>query len=254
MEFVCARAQELPMMLVDALAEYRFQVFVERLGWELPSEPGYETDEFDRPDTVHLMARNEDGHIVGCGRLLPTTGPYLLERVFPQLLNGLPVPRSPQVWELSRFAAMPTQPGVSASRRDYMAERVLLQALRHCASQGVTHLLAVSTPAVERLLLRAGVQCQRLGPPELYAGQPVLAFVIAVSDSSLRALEVFERAATQACNVERAQGLRQDGLNLSVLQDLAALARLSQLAPARQQADFGLGLPTTAVPAAATWH
>ncbi len=254
MEFVCARAQELPMMLVDALAEYRFQVFVQRLGWELPCQPGYESDEFDRADTVHLMARDDHGHIVGCGRLLPTTGPYLLERVFPQLLNGLPVPRSPQVWELSRFAAMPTQPGVSAGRRDYMAERVLLQALRYCAGQDVTHLLAVSTPAVERLLLRAGVQCQRLGPPELYAGQPVLAFVIAVSDSSVRALEAFERAATQACSVERGGGPRSEGLGLSVLQDLAALARLSQLAPAHQAVGAMLMAPMAAVSVGATWH
>jgi len=229
MNFVCARAHELPTPLYQSLAEYRYEVFVQRLGWELPGEPGCEQDEFDQPDTVHLVARDDDERIVGCGRLLPTTGPYLLESVFPQLLNGLPVPRNPQVWELSRFAAMPTQPGATASRRDFAAERVLLQALRFCAGQDVTHLLAVSTPPVERLLLRAGVECQRLGPPEMFNGQPVLAFVIAVNANSIAALEAFERAAVEQAAVERGATRRQPGAELQVLQNLVSLSHVRLL-------------------------
>lgn len=191
MNVVCARAKELSQPLYDSLARYRYDVFVQRLGWELDTLPGYEQDQFDHPDTVHIVARNGDDEVVGCGRLLPTTGPYLLESVFPQLFNGLQVPRSTRVWELSRFAAM----GANLRRQDYMAERILLQSLRFCAANGVSHLLAVSTPPVERLLLRAGVECQRLGPPEIIDGQAILAFVIAVTDVSIAALEHFELAA-----------------------------------------------------------
>lgn len=195
MSFVCAPAVEIPQPLYDSLAQYRYKVFVERLGWELPSQPGYEQDQFDHAGTVHVVAHGADGGIVGCGRLLPTTGPYLLESVFPQLLNGMPVPRSEKVWELSRFAAMDPARADAAGAHDHMAERVLLQALRFCAERGVTHLLAVSTPPVERLLLRAGVECQRLGPPDMAGGKPVLAFVIAVSAASIAALTLIEEAA-----------------------------------------------------------
>lgn len=197
MDVVCARADAIEAPLYDALAQYRYQVFVERLGWELPSQPGYEQDEFDHAGTVHLMARHADGSMAGCGRLLPTSGRYLLESVFPQLLNGIPVPCSDQVWELSRFAAMDTASGAAPAYHHHMAERVLLQALRFCAARGVTHLLAVSTPPVERLLQRAGVECQRLGPPDLAGGKPVLALVIAVSARSIEALAVIEAAALQ---------------------------------------------------------
>ena len=38
--------------------------------------------------------------------MLPTTRPYLLDEVFPHLLHGIAPPHSPDVWELSRFAAM----------------------------------------------------------------------------------------------------------------------------------------------------
>ena len=48
----------------------------------------------------------EAGRVVGCARLLPTTRPYLLGEVCPQLLNGMPPPSSPEIWELSRFAAL----------------------------------------------------------------------------------------------------------------------------------------------------
>lgn len=220
MNFVCAPAAEIPQALYDSLAAYRYEVFVQRLGWELPSQPGYEQDQFDHEETVHVVARRLDGSIVGCGRLLPTTGPYLLEEVFPGLLNGLPTPRSPQIWELSRFAAMPAKGAEASQAPDYMAERLLLQALRFCAKRGVTHLLAVSTPPVERLLQRAGVECQRLGPPEMVGGKPVIAFVIAVSEASIAALARIEAAAL----AEEAPVRAARGEGLHVLQELQALA------------------------------
>jgi acyl homoserine lactone synthase len=206
MEFLTARACEFSTALYASLAGYRSEVFVERLGWDLKTTPGFEQDEFDREDTVHVVARDDDGDIVGCGRLLPTTESYLLGSVFPELLNGMAPPCSEQVWELSRFAAMGVNPTNPLGRRHYMAERVLLEAVRFCAGRQVTHLLAVSTPPVERLLQRAGVDVTRLGPPVIRQGQPVIAFVIAVNQRSLEALAQFEAAA--AGNQERPASAR----------------------------------------------
>ena len=242
MNIVCAHADAIAPLLYDALAQYRYRVFVERLGWELPSQPGHEQDEFDHAGTVHLMARRADGSIVGCGRLLPTTGRYLLEGVFPQLLNGIPTPRSERIWELSRFAAMDPAVADAPSHNDHMAERVLLQALRYCAERGVTHLLAVSTPPVERLLQRAGVECQRLGPPDMAGGKPVLAFVIAVSQRSIDALSVIEAAAMQQqapVRLPRATGqqtlqsliaLAHEGLDATIGVDLGDSAPAANIA------------------------
>ncbi len=195
MNFLTARASEISTALYASLANYRYEVFVERLGWDLQTTPGFEQDQFDREDTVHVVARDDDGDIVGCGRLLPTNQPYLLGSVFPELLNGMEAPCSEQVWELSRFAAMGVNPTNPLGRRHYMAERVLLEAVRFCATRGVTHLIAVSTPPVERLLQRAGVEVCRLGPPTIRQGQPVIAFVITVNARSIDALTQFELAA-----------------------------------------------------------
>jgi acyl homoserine lactone synthase len=184
----------MPAGLYQELSAYRRKVFVDRLGWDLRCAAGGEQDQFDRDDTVYLVARDDDD-VIGCGRLLPSTAPYLLQEVFPELLNGLEPPRSHTVWELSRFAVGGV--GKAEVARDkYLATRMLLRALEHCQRQGVEQLLAVTTGAVERLMLRAGVDLQRLGPPALIDGQPVFAFVIWVNEHSIAALTVFEDAVT----------------------------------------------------------
>jgi len=82
----------LPKSLYTDLVAYRHQVFVEMLGWELDTPNGYERDQFDRPGTVYVVARDDAQRISGCARPLPTTKLYLLSEVFPELLNGLPPP------------------------------------------------------------------------------------------------------------------------------------------------------------------
>jgi len=77
-----------------ALATYRHEVFIEALGWQLPVENGLERDQFDRPDTLYVVAQDTCGSVCGCARLLPTTQAYLLDEVFPGLMNGLPAPHA----------------------------------------------------------------------------------------------------------------------------------------------------------------
>ena len=60
MYVVCARADELPAQVLEALADYRYQVFVKRLGWAMGCEEGRELDQFDRDDTVHLLAQDDE--------------------------------------------------------------------------------------------------------------------------------------------------------------------------------------------------
>ncbi len=83
-----------------------------------------------------MVAQNDTGEIIGTARLLPTTQPYLLGEVFPQLMNGLPVPACEDVWELSRFAAVDiNSPATSLHGQFSSAVAVdLLRAARRCAA------------------------------------------------------------------------------------------------------------------------
>lgn len=181
--FVSGIRAELPNDLYADLGIYRHQVFVEMLGWELDTPNGYEWDQFDRPDTFYVVARDDTQRITGCARLLPTTKPYLLGEIFPELLNGLPPPCVPDVWELSRFAAVDVT-NASGTARGQMSSPIavaLLQSAVQAASNlGATRLITVSPIGVERLLRHAGFKAHRAGPPMVVGGHPLFACWIAV--------------------------------------------------------------------------
>jgi acyl homoserine lactone synthase len=162
-----ATERELPTDLNLALAAYRYRIFIERLGWPLQQRrQRQERDQFDRPDTLYVVALDADGVICGCARLLPTDQPYLLAEVFPHLL--LHAPHSQQIWELTRFAA--DAPDVT---------RMLLNAVLARARQGGAHKLLTFSPlAVERLLLRHGLVAERIGTPHELDGKTVCAYSI----------------------------------------------------------------------------
>ena len=84
--------------------QLRHEVFHDRLGWEVTTDNGMEHDEFDHADPVYVLAKGDEDEVLGCWRLLPTTGPNMLRDTFPQLLHGQRAPQQADVWELSRFA------------------------------------------------------------------------------------------------------------------------------------------------------
>ena len=146
-----------------------------------------ELDQFDRPDTVYVIVQTDDGDIVGCARLLPTTRPYLLAEVFPQLLNGLPPPRSPEVWELSRFSAVDLNKQAPAVRGQFdstIALKLLEESIACAASRGARRLITVSPLGVERLLHRGGFQAHRAGPPMVIDRYPLFACWIEIGCAS----------------------------------------------------------------------
>jgi acyl homoserine lactone synthase len=182
-----------------AIAQYRHKIFIERLGWQLSVNNGLERDQFDRPDTLYVIAQAPDGAICGCARLLPTTRPYLLGEIFPSLLPDTPLPCDRHVWELSRFAASAVGNAARATVDAAGITRDLLAASVHSASvHGARRLITVSPLGVERLLHRMGVHAYRAGPPVMIAGKPVFACWIEIDRQTRSALDldIEQRCAT----------------------------------------------------------
>jgi len=181
-QYISGTSTSLAAEVLAGLARFRHRVFVEMLGWELQTRDGLELDQFDRADTVYVAARNEHGAVVGIARLLPTTRPYLLRDVFPQLLHEQPLPCTSAVWELSRFAAVDfdstrTTPVSQAAAQvsSPVAVGLLREAMRVAAELGAERLITVSPLGVERLLRKAGFRAHRAGPPIVVEGHPVFA-------------------------------------------------------------------------------
>ncbi len=187
MDVISGVQEELGQDLYSKVARYRHQVFVERLGWQLQSRDGAELDQFDRPDTLYIVAQSEQGCITGCARLIPTTRPYLLGEVFPQLLNGLPPPCHPDVWELSRFASVDFNAKPTSTLSQFsltVAVELLQQSIACAAARGAKRLITVSPIGVERLLRRAGFYAHRAGPPMIIDGHPIFACWIEVDGAN----------------------------------------------------------------------
>ena len=184
MEFIAGVSTCLSEAIHTSAARYRYKVFVETLGWELDTDGELELDQFDRADTVYVVARDNAGQVNGFARLLPTTGAYLLGDIFPQLLNGQPVPCAPDVWELSRFAAVDfTKQTTSAlgQMSSEIAVGLLQEAIACAAAHGARRLITVSPIGIERLLRKAGFHAHRAGPPMVVDGHALFACWIEIN-------------------------------------------------------------------------
>lgn len=182
MQFISGEPTVLHPDLMVGMARYRYKVFVKKLGWQLQCENSLEFDQFDREDTVYVVAQNDAAEVVGTARLLPTTRPYLLGEVFPQLLHGAQPPCSPEVWELSRFAAVDFAADTGSALEQFSSPimRNLLRTSMACAAaRGAKRFITVSPLGVERLLRRLGFQAHRLAPPVIVDGHPIFACSIA---------------------------------------------------------------------------
>ena len=189
MRVISGNLATLPSGLYTKIARYRYEVFVERLGWDLKTFGGLEYDQFDRRDTIHIVAENDDGRIVGCARLLPTVRPYLLGEVFPYLLDDEVPPCSDAIWELSRFAAfdhLSETVGQVKQCSSPVAVDILRESIMSAANQGAKRLITVSPVGVERLLRLAGFKARRAGRAMIINGHAIVACWIDVVDEKPR--------------------------------------------------------------------
>ena len=191
MKIIAGRAQELPSGVLYEMARYRHRVFIQRLGWDLQSHGRLELDQFDRRDTLYVIAYRRR-RVVGIARLLPTHRPYLLGEVFPQLLGELTPPRAADVWELSRFAAFdivaPCVRAVTARshrRPSAFALEFLKLVMEVAAKAGAKRLLSVSPLGIERILKRGCIDFERLGPVLSIDGASLVACAFDLRDASL---------------------------------------------------------------------
>lgn len=193
MRILTGYSNELSPGIQTKLFKYRYDVFVNRLGWELDTPMDMEKDQFDHEDTLYVVAKDDEQNIQGCARLLPTTEPYLLEEVFPELLNGMPAPKSNEIWEVSRFTNASTTDkqtsGISVGNGGQISEVSFYELLKktiQCAKmKGAKHLISVSPVGIERLLKKCKISSHRLGPPIISNNHAIVACWINIEESMI---------------------------------------------------------------------
>lgn len=183
MDYLSGRYDELTSVERQRLAHYRYQVFVERLGWQLSTPSDLEFDQFDHSGTHYIVAEQDDRNIKGCARLLPTTQPYLLSEVFTSLLGGVPAPCQDDIWELSRFTSLDLDAPTGKDEQmtsDENTVGLFMATLDYAKTCGVSHLVSVSPVAIGRLLKRGGIDFKWLAPPQVLDNRTLGACYITV--------------------------------------------------------------------------
>lgn len=159
-----ARPDEAP--LIDSMYRLRHAVFSERLRWTSLNPDGRELDQYDRMNPVYLICRNDDSEAVGCWRLLPTVGPYMLKDIFGHLLHGATAPEREDCWEISRFALDPQMRDyVSLGAVNRVVGHMLVELFDFAERYGIARVVAASDIRFDRILRRAGLQTHHFGPP-----------------------------------------------------------------------------------------
>lgn len=175
---------------LDGMFRLRHEVFKERLNWDVGSRSGQERDDFDDLEPVYIVCE-EDGEVLGSWRLLPTTGPYMLKNVFPELLHGAEAPEHENVWEISRFAVSKRVAGNDSLGTIRSVTNTLLEELfTFAARRNIERIVAVSDVRFERILKRAGLLTKRYGPPLQVGVTKAVAGFADVNDLNLKRLEL----------------------------------------------------------------
>lgn len=143
--------------LLDEMFKLRKRVFHDRLGWEVDVTDGKEIDMFDNLHPAYLIALDDDGDLVGCMRILQTTGPHMLADVFIDIMDGEPPVRSSQLWEVTRFCVDTDKlkSGKSRNSISYVTSELFVAATEYGKNAGIMDAVAVIDPIMNRVMIRS---------------------------------------------------------------------------------------------------
>lgn len=153
-------------MLLDAMHRLRLRIFSGRLAWQVTNRAGREFDEFDFLNPTYIVALSATSQIAGCVRLLPATGPTMLEWTFPQLLASGRLNAHRAMIESSRFCVDTTIVEGRGGRPLHEATLTMFAGIiEWCVIHGFTEIVTATDVRFERILSRAGWPMHRLGEP-----------------------------------------------------------------------------------------
>jgi acyl-homoserine lactone synthase len=164
---------------LDDYFRARHTVYVKERGWKDLDRPGgRDIDQFDTADAIHLLAIDQS-RVVGGHRFNPTTGPTLLNSVFPQLA-ARPLVADPEVYETTRIFVVKERRGEQAQPR---IESLLFAAtLEFAVSQGLREIRFLMETWWLPRLQDIGWSVRPLGIPTDVDGMNCIAVSLGISD------------------------------------------------------------------------
>lgn len=173
---------------LSGIHKLRYNVFYNRLQWDVPTSGQEETDEYDELDPVFIAGFDNLKQVRGCCRILPTTGSYMLRDTFPSLLGSTAVPEAENIWEISRFAVDKTP--VAGVGFSMIPSKMIAHLVKYALLRKIEHYVFATTVGFERLLMRMNVNCERVSSSKQIGKEKCIALWMHVDRVTLAAVSL----------------------------------------------------------------
>lgn len=160
----------------------RKKVFIDRMGWDVPSEEGCEFDQYDTPASRYLIWVDEAKIVKGAVRLMPTTGAYMAKDLWPEMFDG-PPPSRKETWEITRFCC---DQDLEPAERSRVVSGIVEAIQTFGLKNQISSFIAVMPIAMFRASIKpTGCRYELIGPTLTIDGRPTGAARIPV-DAKIR--------------------------------------------------------------------
>lgn len=171
--------------LLTKMFELRRRVLDNR-DYEAPVTRDVGFDIYDMLKPTYLLVMSEEENLVGCVRLLPTTGPTMLRDGFAARFGTNRIPSGPTILESSRFCVATKFASDfdrnGLSRVAYVLFAAMIEMMWNLSAQSI---VMVTDTRTEHGLNRAGWPMRRLASPQLSGGTMVVPGLLHGSSEAL---------------------------------------------------------------------
>jgi acyl homoserine lactone synthase len=202
MTMIDAISLETAHLLGDALPSahrLRHRIFVERQKYDVPRHRGMEWDQFDTPAAMYMVWRDKAAVVRAVARLIPTTLPYMIQQLWPELVRGGEIPSRDDVWEVTRLGIdRELDPSHRARICGELFCAVAEFGLKRCIRE---YVFVTPQRIIDAALGRAGVAAVRLGDPQRLGHLRVVAARSNVSYAALHKLRRYHGISSQVLRI-----------------------------------------------------
>lgn len=134
-------------------------IFKDRMGWNVDiSDEELEIDNYDLPETVYILARDNKKRISGVWRMLPSTSPSMIRDLWPEFLKEFHMPQDYFTWEVSRFGVHSYENNRRGSLLNFndITAKLITGLVTVCNIANIHNIYTMYNPQVGRAVSRTG--------------------------------------------------------------------------------------------------
>lgn len=176
-------------------------IFKDRMGWDVDiNAGGLEIDDYDLPETIYILVRDDYGRVSGVWRMLPSSSPSMIRNIWPAFLNSIEMPVNDKAWEVSRFGVYTYEDSprdnIKASNR--ITAELILGLLSVCTITGITDIYTMYNLQIAKAVRKIGFYAEETSDQMPIEGNQSVAGRIR---TDLEALNRVKRMTGLSCNL-----------------------------------------------------